>query len=134
MPPAPATPVTSETVLLLSFTLPEIRGDSVAEDINREFHAALDRTGAGKVVIDFQTVQYFSSVGFRPLLSLLQRLKASGGRIVLCNLCQVVSEVLQVTRFIDTSGSHSAPFEVQPDKVSAVSSLLSPVGEGMGKQ
>jgi anti-anti-sigma factor len=126
MPKAPSTTVASETVLLLSITLPEIRGDSVAEDLNREFHAALDRTGAGKVVIDFKVVQYFSSVGFRPLLSLLQRLNAAGGRIVLCNLSPVVSEVLQVTRFIDTSGSHSAPFEVQPDTVTAVASLLSP--------
>jgi anti-anti-sigma factor len=124
MSEANISPVQSDTVLVLHITAKQVRGDEVANQLHEEFQAALDRSGANKVVIDFRAVEFLSSVGFRPLLTLHQRVKAAGGRVVFCNLSPVVTEVLQVTRFIDTSGAHPAPFSVQPDVPAAVTSLF----------
>ncbi len=120
----PQSPVRSDVVLVLTLTAKEVRGDELADRLTAEFGAALDRSGAGRVVVDFAAVEFLSTVGFRPLLALHQRVKAAGGRVVLCNISAAITEVMRVVRFIDTSGSHPAPFEVQPDVVAAVTSLL----------
>jgi anti-anti-sigma factor len=122
----PNSVIHADAILILSITVPQVRGDQVAEEMNLAFTAALDRTGASKVVVNFHGVEFMTSVGFRPLLGLHRRVKAVGGRVVLCHLSPVVAEVLQVTRFIDATKTHPAPFEVQPDLVSAVTSLLNP--------
>lgn len=117
-------PVRSDVVVILTITEPQVRGDTLADHLTTEFNAVLDQTGASKVVVDFHAVEFLASVGFRPLLTLHQRTKAAGGRVVLCGLSPVVLDVLRVTRFVDTSGAHPAPFEVQPDLPAAVNSLL----------
>jgi len=126
MSEVPTSHVHADAILILSITTPQVRGDQVAEEINIEFNAALERSGAHKIVVNFQGVEFMTSVGFRPLLGLHRRTKAVGGRVVLCNLAPVVSEVLQVTRFIDTTGVHATPFEFQPDLATAVKSLVTP--------
>jgi anti-anti-sigma factor len=117
-------PVRSDVVVILTITEPQVRGDTLADHLTTEFNAVLDQTGSSKVVVDFHAVEFLASVGFRPLLTLHQRTKAAGGRVVLCGLAPVVLDVLRVTRFVDTSGANPAPFEVQPDLPSAVNSLL----------
>jgi anti-anti-sigma factor len=119
-------PVTSDTVLALSVLAAEVRGDELAEQISRFFADEVDRVKANKVVVDLKAVTYITSTGIRPLLALHHKLKLAGGRIVLCNLHPDVAEILHVMRFIDTAGTHPAPFEVRPDVASAVSSLLAP--------
>jgi anti-anti-sigma factor len=124
MPEPKISPVQAEAVVVLRITTPQVRGDAIAVELSDAFHAALDRSGASKVVIDFKDVEFLSSVGFRPLLSLHQRVKHAGGRIILCNLAPVVEEVLLVTRFIDPTGTLPVPFAVRPDLPSAVSCLF----------
>jgi anti-anti-sigma factor len=116
--------VAVETILILTISESQVRGDALADELNREFAAAVERSGSTRVVVDLKSVEYFSSVGFRPLLMLHRKVKENGGRVALCNLSQVVNEMLHVVKFIDTAGSHPAPFEVQKDRKAAVLSLL----------
>ena len=127
MAEVPTNLVHTDAILILSITTPQVRGDQVAEEINTEFNAALDRSGARKVVVNFQGVEFMTSVGYRALLGLHRRTKAAGGRVVLCNLAPVVADVLQVARFIDTTMTHTTPFEFQPDLAAAVISLVTPL-------
>lgn len=124
MSDAPRSPTRSDVVLILTLADKEVRGDTLADALRDEFNAAADRSGASKIVVDFREVTFLASVGFRPLLALHQRVKAAGGRVVLCHLSLDVAETMRVTRFIDTAGSRAAPFEVQPDVPAAVTSLL----------
>ena len=120
--------VTRDVILVLTVHAGEVRGDDLTAQLERSFVAEVDRAAAAKVVVDLTAVKYITSIGVRTLLTLYQKLKPVGGRVVLCGLAEMVSEVLQLMRFIDPSGSLPTPFEVQPDVKTAVVSLLSPRG------
>ena len=119
-----ATPVTCEAVVLFTVNASQIRGDELAAELEQAFVSEVDRTRAARVVVDMKAVTYVTSTGVRALLSLYQRVKALGGRVVLCGLSEMVADVLNVMRFIDTSGVRPTPFELQPDVAAAVVSLL----------
>jgi len=55
--------------------------------------------GERRLVIDLADVPYISSAGLRVLLLTLNRLKASGGRLVLCGIGQSVREVFDLAGF-----------------------------------
>ncbi len=117
-------PVTPDAVLLLTVNAAEIRGDELTAELERTFSAEVERTGATKVVVDMTAVTYITSTGVRTLLTLYHQVKKAGGRVVLCGLTEMVSEVLHLMRFIDSTGLRPAPFEVQPDATAAVVALL----------
>jgi anti-anti-sigma factor len=126
MPDPSAGLVSRDAVLLLTVHAAEVRGDEITAQLERVFTAEVTRTGATKVVVDMAAVTYITSTGVRTLLTLYHSVKKAGGRVVLCGLHEMVSEVLALMRFIDPAGKHPAPFEVRPDVTSAVCSLLAP--------
>ena len=117
--------------MVLTITEPQLQGDPVADGLRTELLAAVERSGARHVVLDFQGVTYLSSVAFRPLLSLHRKLKELGGRLVLCGMKDRVSEVFHVTRLVSAAGTSAAPFELQPDVPAAIASLY---GKMSGQQ
>jgi anti-anti-sigma factor len=118
--------VTADAVLLLTVNVAEVRGDELTTEMERLFSEEVARTGATKVVLDMGAVTYITSTGVRTLLTLYHHVKKAGGRVVLCRLHEMVSEVLALMRFIDPSGQRPSPFEVKPDLAAAVMSLCSP--------
>jgi anti-anti-sigma factor len=132
MPDSITSPVTCDVVLLLTVNVAEIRGDELTADLERRFAAEVGRTGATRVVVDMTAVTYITSTGVRTLLSLHHQVKKANGRVVLCGLGEMVSEVLHLMRFIDMSGLRPAPFEVQKDLTAAVAALLTQSVPGAG--
>jgi anti-anti-sigma factor len=125
--PDPSVPAVSrDVVLLLTVNVAEVRGEDIAVELERCFAAEVDRVGATRVIVDMKAVTYITSTGVRTLLSLYHKVKGTGGRVVLCGLNDMVSEVLQIMRFIDASGLRPAPFEVQLDVAAAAARLLTP--------
>jgi len=59
----------------------------------------------------------------RPLLNLRNQLHAKGGRLILCNLNPLVSEVLTVTRLTSTTGTGQVPLESAQDVAAAHAAL-----------
>ncbi len=113
----------SSPVVVLRIEAAQVSGDTLADELRDDFLAICSRTAAQNVVLDFQSVVYISSAGFRPLLSLLREIRGRGGRLILCGLNPDVHETFTVTRLISTSGAVPAAFEVQPDIRSAVAAL-----------
>jgi anti-anti-sigma factor len=111
------------SAVVLTITESQLQGDPVADGLRAEMLAALERSGARHVVLDFQHVTYVSSVAFRPLLSLHRKLKEHGGRLVLCGMKDRVSEVFHVTRLVSSAGTSAAPFDLQADVPAAMASL-----------
>jgi len=109
--------------IVLAITETQLQGDPISEQLRAELLAALERSGARNVVLDFQNITFVSSVAFRPLLSLHRRLKEQGGRLILCGMTERVAEVFQVTRLVSTTGASAAPFELQKDASAAIASL-----------
>ena len=57
-------------VVVLSLNEAQINNDVIAEAMRDELLSLYAAVGALHAVIDFRSVQYLSSAGFRPLLSL----------------------------------------------------------------
>src|SRR5438445_11393263 len=106
----------------------QLRGDELGDALRQELIAAVNEAGTQRVVLDFKDVDYLSSSGIRPLLSLRRHLQ--GGRLVLCNLGPMIADVLHATRLISTSGSSTVPFEAAPDLATAIA-RLNDVGSGI---
>jgi anti-anti-sigma factor len=126
MTPTPPAPLTCP-ILVLRIEAAQFTGDTLAEAMRDDLLTRFSRAGARHVVVDFRPVDYLSSAGFRPLLSLLKEVRAKGGRMVLCGLSPEIEEIFRHTRLISTSGATPAPFEVQPDVAAAVAELDRPV-------
>jgi anti-anti-sigma factor len=110
-------------VVVLRFTVTELKGDEMADEVREQFLMVYESSQALNAVVDFHTVNYLSSAGFRPLLSLQRKVRERGGRLVLCNLDPKVEDIFSVTRLISTGEPSRATFEVQPDMIAAVTSL-----------
>jgi len=92
----------------------QLSGDELAEKLRKEMLSAADMYSAEKWVIDFARVQYFTSSGIRPLLTLHRKLQSAGSRLVLCNLREEIAEVFHATRLLATAGTPPGPFEAAP--------------------
>ncbi len=124
--------VLCDAVLVLTVNVAEVRGEALTSELERAFAAEVDRTGATRVVVDLAAVRYITSSGVRTLLALRHRVGARGGRVVLCGLSEMVSEVLHLLRFIDATGRRPAPFDVRPDVAAATASLPGPAPSPVG--
>jgi anti-anti-sigma factor len=114
---------TDQGILVLTITEPRVQGEEVAEILRQEMLAALERSGARQVVVDFQHALYISSAAFRPLLSLRRKLQETNGRIVLCGLSKAIGDVFYTTQMISDTGSVAPLFEMQKDVPSAIAHL-----------
>jgi anti-anti-sigma factor len=110
-------------VLALTVTITQLEGQEVAEVLKREMLAAVERTGATRVVIDLSRARYVSSIAFWPLLALRRHLLDRGGRLLLSGLTGPVLDVFTMTKMVVGSGPVNAPFEVAPDLPTAVATL-----------
>lgn len=109
--------------LLVSLLDSHVSGDEMAEALRKEVLAASEAYPVPKWVLDFSRVQFFTSAGIRPLLTLHRKLQSSGARLVLCNLREEVAEVFHATRLLATAGSPPGPFEAAPDLEQALRRL-----------
>ena len=109
--------------VVFSVRVAEIRGDALADELRDELLAAYEHSAAVHAVLDLQGVTFLSSAGFRPFLSLQRRVRARGGRLVLCRLGPEVEEILTVTHLISTHGATPAAFTTRATVAAAVAFL-----------
>jgi anti-anti-sigma factor len=112
-----------ENVLVLTITETALQDEKLAESILQELLDALTQFPATNVVVDMQKLKYISSVAFRPLLRLRSRLQENRGRLLLCGLTPVVGDIFYTTKMLSSSGSFTAPFQMEPDVAAAVDRL-----------
>jgi anti-anti-sigma factor len=118
---------TDGDVLILTVKESHLQTDDLADGVRKEMAQAVEHYQLNKLVLDFQEVRYFGSAGFRPLLSMVRKLRDLNGRMIFCNLCLAVQEIFQITRLIHTNRSTLAPFETAPTLAEALAQLRQPV-------
>ncbi len=67
-------------------------------DAEAELTQLID-AGSRKVVVNFERLAYISSAGLRILLAAAKQLQVSGGELRVCNLCDLVQEVFNISGF-----------------------------------
>lgn len=72
--------------------------------------------GASKLCVDFDKLEYISSVGLRVLLSTMKKLKKAGGKLHLCGMNPTVKEVFVISGF-------SSIFSIFDNRAAALAGL-----------
>ncbi len=67
-------------------------------DAQKQLTQLIDN-GAGKILIDFEDLNYIASSGLRMLLVAAKRLKGVSGQLRVCGLNTVVQEVFDISGF-----------------------------------
>ncbi|MBM81449.1 MAG: hypothetical protein CMJ78_12780 [Planctomycetaceae bacterium] len=88
-----------EAVVIELATGVDSLSDTAVLDEFAEFVADLKHSPKTNVVFDFRNLPYFGSMVLETLRGVWNEIKDSGGKMALCNLSDVGSEVLQVARF-----------------------------------
>jgi anti-anti-sigma factor len=110
-------------VLVLTIIRQQIEGEDLAAGLREDLLAAVTHSRLNRVVLDLRNTRYVSSVAFWPLLTLRRQLNDQGGKLLLCGLTGAVHDIFTSTKMITGSGSLNAPFEVVPDRATAVARL-----------
>lgn len=71
---------------------------STAPQFEAELKSSLD--GVKKLVLDFENLEYVSSAGLRVILT-AQKIMNKQGEMVIQNVSEVISEVFEITGFVD---------------------------------
>ena len=66
----------------------------------------LDGANKPKLLIDLAGVDFVSSAGLRAVLTIIKKIKASGGAFVLCGVQEQVREVLDISGFTPMLSIH----------------------------
>jgi anti-anti-sigma factor len=101
----------------------QIEGEENASALKEELLGTVAEHGVNKVVLDLKNTRYVSSIAFWPLLTLRRNLAQQDGKLIICGLTGAVEEVFTTTRMVSSTGSTDAPFEMAPDRESALARL-----------
>jgi anti-anti-sigma factor len=105
-------------VVVLTMTSPYLLSDSAARELRDELLNTAIRPEARRIVLDLQNSKSISSSGLAILISLVNKLRETGGQLVLCGLSHEFMSVIKV------SSLHTL-FRVQPDVPAAIAELNS---------
>jgi anti-anti-sigma factor len=86
----------SGNVKIITFSGSQIR--DVENMISTELEGHTDGLEECHLLLDFTNVEYLTSVELGTLIGLDKRMKESGGRLTLFNMCAHVYEVFTITR------------------------------------
>jgi anti-anti-sigma factor len=98
-------------ILIITIEIARISSYEIAEAMGRELIDAVEGRPQPNVVVDLSKLTYMSSVGYGPLITVRSRVRAEGGRLILCGLSGVVKEVFEATRLLINPQSPKSLFE-----------------------
>jgi anti-anti-sigma factor len=107
-------------VLVLTIELKRVSSYELAEAMGGELIEAVKGRQAPRVVVDLGKLEYMSSVGYGPLISLRGRVREAEGRLILCQLSGVVKEMFETTRLLINPQSPKSLFEFTDTVASAI--------------
>lgn len=85
----------TEVTLALSGRLDTVTAPQLEEKIQESL------SGAEKLILDFEKLDYLSSAGLRVLLTAHKAMVKSGGQLEIRHVNEVIHEVFEVTGFLD---------------------------------
>ena len=110
-------------VLVLTIGLARVATYELAESMGRELIESVRATTPNKVVVELSQIEYMSSVGYGPLISLHGMIRDAGGRLILCGLSPVIRQMFEATRLLINPRSSQSLFEFTDTVENAVAML-----------
>lgn len=88
-------------VTVATFTDRHLLDQKTLETIGEELSGLVDDAGRQKLVLDFRNVQDISSLAIGMLVTLNKKIRAAGGKLVLCRMDPELRQVMAITQ-LDT--------------------------------
>lgn len=85
-------------VTVAKFVDKKILDEGNIQIIGNQLFGMVDTDGRKKIVLDFSNVEYLSSAALGKLITLDKKVKASKGKLRLCNIRADIYEVFAITR------------------------------------
>ena len=111
----------ADGILTVTLQVDQIRDPDESYAVRDQTIALIDQTQPTHLVLDFSQVRFMGSIGMLALLGIRRRL--TGGRIVLCQLSDVLRQMLTVCRLISNDADSAAPFEIESTPATATARL-----------
>jgi anti-anti-sigma factor len=87
------------TVTVVKFTRSELLDDETIEAIGAELFSLVDVLGCRQVVFNLAKVKRVASLMLGKLLTMHKKLKAAGGRLILCGVDPEIYKIFETLRF-----------------------------------
>jgi anti-sigma B factor antagonist len=85
-------------VCVARFIDKKILDENNIQIIGNQLFGLVEEDGRKKIVLDFTNVEYLSSAALGKLITMDKKVKASGGKLRLCNIRKDIYEVFAITR------------------------------------
>ena len=85
-------------VTVVNFTDRKILDEQNIQVIGEQLFNLVDEAGRKKILLNFANVEYLSSAALGKLILLNNKLKTTGGRLILCNIDPQIYEVFEITK------------------------------------
>jgi anti-sigma B factor antagonist len=85
-------------VTVARFIDKKILDENNIQIIGTQLFGLVEEDGRKKIVLDFTNVDYLSSAALGKLITMDKKVKASGGKLRLCNIRKDIYEVFAITR------------------------------------
>ena len=86
-------------VIVVDFQDRRIVDELIIRDLGDELVSLVDEEGSNRILLDFGKVEFLSSAALGKLISLRKRAAAFGGEVKLCNICDSVYTIFELTGF-----------------------------------
>jgi len=88
----------NEDVSVVRFVDKKIVDSGSIEQLGEELNSLVTVDKRGKILLNFENVEFMSSAALNKLISLNNKVKAAAGRLKLCCLRAEIKEVFTITR------------------------------------
>ena len=102
-----------ENVTIAKFVIQEISFLNNVDEVQCQFREEIEAHRPNRLIIDFERVTYISTAGVRMLLSILMHVRRFGGKVLLCNVSEIIRAVLELSHLTNI-------FKIFPDRQAAV--------------
>ena len=100
-------------VTVVKFLDKKILDEGNIEQIGKQLFGLVDQGGRRKILLDFVDVEYLSSAALGKLITMEKKVKATSGKLRLCNIRPEIYEVFAITRL-------NKLFDIHDDEPSAM--------------
>ena len=100
-------------VAIVSFNDKKILDEASIQELGAELFGLVEQQSMGDILLNFTNVEFLSSAALGKLITLDRKVKASKGRMKMCNIRPEIFEVFQITKL-------NKVFDIRKDETEAM--------------
>ena len=103
-------------VAIVSFNDKKILDEASIQELGSELFGLVEQHNMGDILLNFTNVEFLSSAALGKLITLDRKVKASKGRMKMCNIRPEIFEVFQITKL-------NKVFDIRKDETEAMTAF-----------